>query len=172
MTESSNLARRKFLQAATAAAAGGAVACSQAGSRYRVLSEHEAATVKAVCNQIIPPDDFPGAGDAGGADFIDRQLAGHYEWAKAAYQKGLAELDNECQEQFQKPFIELTTEQQHGILKQRETTPFFRIMLAHTMQGFYGDPRHGGNRDAISWKMLGVENPPIRGREHYDLTEV
>ena len=22
------------------------------------------------------------------------------------------------------------------------------------MQGFYGDPRHGGNREGVSWKML------------------
>jgi len=170
MTESNSLARRKFLQAATAAA-GGAVACSQSGARYRVLSEHEAETVKAVCNQIIPPDDFPGAGDAGGADFVDRQLAGHYEWCQDAYRNGLIELDNDCREKFQQEFVELTFEQQHEILEAREDTRFFRMMLAHTMQGFYGDPRHGGNHDAVSWEMLGVNSPPVRGREHYDLTE-
>ena len=171
MSDSKDLARRNFLKAATVAAAGGTVACSSSGSRYRVLTEEQAATVKAVCNQIVPPDDFPGAGDAGGADYIDRQLAGHYEWARSAYDTGLAKLDDDCREQFQKPFVELTFEEQHGILKHREDTPFFRMMIAHTMQGFYGDPRHGGNRDAISWKMLGVESPPVRGREHYDLTE-
>jgi len=36
----------------------------------------------------------------------------------------------------------------------------------HTMMGFYGDPRHGGNKDRVSWKMLGVPDPPIRGRLH------
>jgi gluconate 2-dehydrogenase gamma chain len=39
------------------------------------------------------------------------------------------------------------------------------------MQGFYGDPRHGGNRDRVSWKMLGVPYPPVRGRLRYDLTD-
>jgi gluconate 2-dehydrogenase gamma chain len=38
---------------------------------------------------------------------------------------------------------------------------------AHTMQGFYGDPRHGGNRDRASWKMVGLSYPPIRGQEKY-----
>jgi gluconate 2-dehydrogenase gamma chain len=33
------------------------------------------------------------------------------------------------------------------------------------MQGFYGDPRHGGNREGVSWKMLGLPYPPIRGRQ-------
>ena len=38
------------------------------------------------------------------------------------------------------------------------------IGASHTMQGFYGSPRHGGNRNAVSWKIPGVRNPPIRGR--------
>ena len=29
---------------------------------------------------------------------------------------------------------------------------FFDLVLSHTMQGFYGDPRHGGNRERVSWK--------------------
>jgi gluconate 2-dehydrogenase gamma chain len=37
------------------------------------------------------------------------------------------------------------------------------------MQGFYGDPRHGGNREGVSWKMLGLPYPPIRGRLRYDV---
>jgi gluconate 2-dehydrogenase gamma chain len=44
------------------------------------------------------------------------------------------------------------------------TKPFFDMLVAHTMQGFYGDPRHGGNRERASWKMLGVASPPVRGR--------
>jgi gluconate 2-dehydrogenase gamma chain len=46
------------------------------------------------------------------------------------------------------------------------------LILAHTRQGFYGDPRHGGNRNRVSWKMIGVPFPPIRGREHYDQPKV
>jgi gluconate 2-dehydrogenase gamma chain len=31
----------------------------------------------------------------------------------------------------------------------------------HTLEGYYGSPRHGGNRDAVSWRMLGLDEPPI-----------
>jgi gluconate 2-dehydrogenase gamma chain len=41
---------------------------------------------------------------------------------------------------------------------------FFDLILAHTLQGFYGDPRHGGNRNMASWRMLGLACPPVRGR--------
>ncbi len=47
-----------------------------------------------------------------------------------------------------------------------EPAAFFALLREHTMMGFYGDPRHGGNKDRVSWRMLGVPDPPIRGRLH------
>jgi hypothetical protein len=47
---------------------------------------------------------------------------------------------------------------------ERDDGAFFELVLNHTMQSFYGSPRHGGNRDAVSWRMLGVPDPPVRGR--------
>ncbi len=41
------------------------------------------------------------------------------------------------------------------------------MVLDHCMQGFYGSPRHGGNKDYASWRMLGVPVSPVRGRQHY-----
>ena len=55
--------------------------------------------------------------------------------------------------------------------KQISSTQFFDLLLDQTMQGFYGDPRHGGNREGISWKMLGIPYPPIRGRLHFDVSK-
>lgn len=46
--------------------------------------------------------------------------------------------------------------------------PAFELVLAHAMQGFYGNPRHGGNAGHASWKMIGVPPMPVRGREHYE----
>ena len=33
---------------------------------------------------------------------------------------------------------------------------FFNLMLNHTMQAFYGSPRHGGNCDYVSYIELRV----------------
>ena len=41
-------------------------------------------------------------------------------------------------------------------LKTQESSPFFQMVVDHTMQGFYGSPEHGGNKDEASWKMLGI----------------
>ncbi len=167
-----NLNRRWFLQASTVTVAAGSVAgCSSAGKSYRFLADHEAATIRALADQIIPPDDYPGAGEAGADRFIDTQLDTHYKHWRDAYRAGIAELDEAARGKHGSPFLELTAEQQYALLEEREDTSFFRMVRDHSMQSYYGDPRHGGNPDAVSWKMLGVADPPVRGRAHYDLTE-
>ena len=35
------------------------------------------------------------------------------------------------------------------------------------MQGFYGSPRHGGNKDYASYRMLGLDYPNIIGQNRY-----
>jgi gluconate 2-dehydrogenase gamma chain len=37
---------------------------------------------------------------------------------------------------------------------------FFARLLALTMEGFFGDPIYGGNRNKVSWKMLGFPGLP------------
>jgi gluconate 2-dehydrogenase gamma chain len=37
---------------------------------------------------------------------------------------------------------------------------FFERLLAMTMEGFFSDPIYGGNRDKVSWKMIGFPGLP------------
>ena len=53
---------------------------------------------------------------------------------------------------------------------ERSQPVFFELLRRHTMESYYGSPRHGGNRDAVSWRMLGLDEPPLRGRAQYDFT--
>ncbi len=146
--------RREFL----AAVAASTVACGGHPSRWRFLTPEEANTLEAVCAHIIPADKDPGAVQAGVVDFIDRQLSGFYKAHRKTYREGLATLGGS--------FITLSPARQLAQLKalEKKHSPFFDLVLTHTMQGYYGSPRHGGNRDAVSWKMLGVPYPPVRGR--------
>lgn len=162
MKRSRSLDRRGFL----ALSAGGAAAgCSRAGRGRRFFTDEEAATVAAIVDQIIPPDEAPGGSEAGVVDFIDLQLKGHYRFLQTAYRQGLREIDQAARARFGKRFAELACDQQRALLAEREKTAFFRMIVDHAMQGFYGDPRHGGNRDFASWRMLGIPHPPVRGRQ-------
>jgi gluconate 2-dehydrogenase gamma chain len=32
---------------------------------------------------------------------------------------------------------------------------FFETLLANTIEGYFADPAYGGNRDMVSWRMIG-----------------
>lgn len=179
------LDRRAFLQAALAAAAGAGLACNTNGTPWRFLTVDEARTLAAICDQIIPPDQDPGATWAGVVNYIDRQLCGPFENLQQTYRRGIAGVDESSRLLFSKPFADLDAPQQIDMLhrledgqapgatwKQASSSEFFSLVVDHTMQGYYGDPRHGGNREGASWKMLGLPYPPIRGRLRYDLTKL
>jgi gluconate 2-dehydrogenase gamma chain len=173
-----NFSRRAFLQTAMAAAAASGLACGRNGTPWRFLTIEEARALAAMSDQIIPPDQDPGASWAGVVNFIDRQLCGPYKHLQATYRRGLAGVDQSSRGLYEKRFADLGSEQQILVLRQLEegkapgviwkqvsSSEFFRYVIDHTMQGFYGDPRHGGNREGVSWKLVGLPYPPIRGRE-------
>ena len=147
-------------------------------SPWRFLRIDEARTLEAICDRIIPADQDPGAVWAGVVVFIDRQLMGSYRRFRKTYQMGLAGTNTTSAGLYGKPFAELDSQQQDAILqsmekgqatgdgwKQVSSKAFFDLVVNHTMQGFYGDPRHGGNRERVSWKMLRLPYPPLRGRQ-------
>jgi gluconate 2-dehydrogenase gamma chain len=180
---SGTLERRKFLQiAATTAASGAAASCSRK-SGGRVLTAPEMHTIEAIAERIIPADEDAGAIQAGVATYIDRQLGGILKKHVKTYRQGILGVNHVAETRFGKRFAELGAGEQDEILAALEagaTDPkiwppaqaraFFELVRDHTMQGFYGDPRHGGNREYASWRMLGVPVAPIRGRRMYDLT--
>jgi len=162
--------RRTFLAAGVAAST---VACSRQGS-WRFFSVDEARTVETICAQIIPEDRDAGATTAGVVAFLDKQLSGFYKPLRKTYRTGIAAIDRKSVQLAGKKFADLPAGSQLDLLKRvekdPEIKPFFSLLVEHCMQGFYGDPRHGGNRDRVSWRMLGVPYPPVRGRLRYDLT--
>lgn len=91
---------------------------------------------------------------------------------------GLAGLEKHCQAQFQQSFSALSAEQQDGLLttlEKGETTLegidaklFFEQIHGNTMEGFFADPIYGGNRDMVSWKMIGFPGARYDYRDYID----
>ena len=178
------LNRRAFLQAALVAAAGAGIGCSANGTPWRFLTVDEARTLAAISDQIIPPDQDPGAAWAGVVNYIDHQLCGPFVDLQPTYGRGIAGINESSRLLYGNAFVDLSAQQQIEVLhclesgqapgaiwKQSSSSGFFGLVVDHTMQGYYGDPRHGGNRDGVSWKMLALPYPPIRGRLRYELTK-
>jgi len=126
-------------------------------------------TLPAVVDCLIPPDDFPGAYEAGVCDYIEQllntDLAEHAEFFRA----GLDAIDNEALATYNARFAVLTRDQQISILEAIESgavksswpiapTRFFEMLVNTTAEGYYSDPEQGGNRGRTSWVMTGFED--------------
>ena len=176
--------RRRLLEATVAAGVvGPAISCSAPKSPWRYFTVEEASLAAAICDQLIPADQFPGAVWAGAIRYIDRQLCGHLRKHRATYRLGLAAVDRSSREQYGTGFATLSADRQVSLLKaiekgnapvgpwkQMGQKEFFALILAHTMQSYYGDPRHGGNRDGAGYRSVGIPLTPVRGRSKHDLT--
>lgn len=167
--------RALLVGSAVAGAATGLTACFRSrasSSSWEFFTDSEARTLAAFCDQIIPADEFPSATEAGVLLYIDRQLVRHYAHHQEVYRNGLAQVEKLSQNRFGTEFARLQAPQQLDVVLATEhgSPEFFRLVRDHSMQGYYGAPRHGGNRDAVSWHMLGLDEPPVRGRAQYDLT--
>jgi gluconate 2-dehydrogenase gamma chain len=81
------------------------------------------------------------------------------------FRLGFAKLDENARKLRGAAFADLTPEQQDELLAQAEqgkldlgTLPsgtFFASLVDATMEGFFSDPIHGGNRGMIGWKLVG-----------------
>ncbi len=139
---------------------------SRSRSGWEFLNDENALSLAGICDQIIPADDYPSASQAGVLVYIDRQLTHHYARHQDKYLEGLRLGDQLSRKEFGRRFALLDSQRQLRIVSTIESTDpdFFEMVRKHTLEGYYGAPRHGGNRDAVSWRMLGLAEPPLRGR--------
>ena len=76
------------------------------------------------------------------------------------------------------PFTKMSADQQDAYLKKLEaggqnlngvpSDQFFAELWELTLEGYFGDPVYGGNRDMVSWRMIGF---PGAYASYYDLVD-
>jgi len=95
------------------------------------------------------------------------------------YRQGLAGLDAYCKANFAgKSFDGLSPAEQDDLLKKMEANgikfesgdakSLFELLLQNTMEGFFADPIYGGNKDMVSWRMIGFPGARYDYRDHID----
>jgi len=155
--------------------------CRNKISQWRYLDEEEITLLDAIVEQIIPSDDFPGGKWANVSNFIDKQLNTYYKQHQLAYREGLSAFEKTVIQTKGKKFEDLPFAEQTAILEKMEAgvfpgdywknhspTDFFDMIRQHSLQGFYGSPIHGGNREYISYHMLGLDYPNVIGQNRYN----
>ena len=126
-------------------------------------------TLRAVVDCLIPPDDFPGAYDAGVCDYLKRIFRTDLASQSGFFRAGIEGIEAEALARWNSPFTNLSAEQKISILTAIELgdvkttwsippSRFFEMLVNTTAEGFYSDPQQGGNRNAVSWVMTGFED--------------
>jgi gluconate 2-dehydrogenase gamma chain len=91
---------------------------------------------------------------------------------------GIAEANQWSRQTYGKDFDRLAPDDRVNALKAMEegkaefvglgSKQFFDALLTITMDGFFSDPIYGGNRNKVSWKMLGFPGLPATYADKVD----
>jgi gluconate 2-dehydrogenase gamma chain len=165
---------------------------------YLFFNPAEAAFIEAAVARLIPKDETgPGALEAGVPEYIDRQLAGAWGAGERLYRSGPwhpgtpsqgyqlpftpAELFRTAIRRINETnagFAKLAAQGQDAYLDSLQkgsvdlggvpAKVFFESLLEATVEGFFGDPAYGGNRDMAAWRMIGF---PGAYADFYELVD-
>jgi gluconate 2-dehydrogenase gamma chain len=82
------------------------------------------------------------------------------------YRAAIPAANAQCRKSYGKEFADCTAEQKEAFLKDLQagkvtfagglsSGAFFTMLYDNVMEGMFADPIYGGNKDKVSWKMLG-----------------
>ena len=141
-----------------------------AATTLETLTTVEAETLGAIAARLIPTDaNGPGATEAHATQYVDRALGGALASFRETYRAGLAALDRYAQNAKGSAFARLSAADQDAVLRDVErnaatgfsqSSAFFNLVLAHTLQGTFCDPYYGGNANFAGWDLIGY--PGVR----------
>ena len=154
---------------------------NEAGVSFENITVEESVELSALVNQIIPPDETPGAAEIGVVHFIDVALGSFMSGKSSGLRQGLEELQQRTKSAYPKinRFSELAPDQQTEMLKSAEGTPLFgllapdqqtevlnstegtplfRILYDMTLIGMFCLPRYAGNRNNAGWDLIGFDH--------------
>ena len=117
-------------------------------------------TLRAFADRLVPTDETgPGALPAGAVEYVGQALAGDDAVHLPAYVAGLSSLDATARTRHGAAFAELAGDQQDALLSELEHGAFFELVRRHVLEGMFGDPSYGGNRNRAGWELLGYPGP-------------
>jgi gluconate 2-dehydrogenase gamma chain len=117
--------------------------------------------LEAFIDRLIPTDDLgPGAVDCGVADYIDRCLAGFNAAEKPMFLEGLGALDLYALRTEHIAFASLSAARRDAVLTAIDNNQvpnlrgFFNRVRRLTLEGMFGDPVYGGNKNFAGWDLI------------------
>jgi gluconate 2-dehydrogenase gamma chain len=145
----------------------------------RALLPPQRAALAAAVARIVPTDQDPGAAEANVIEYLDLELARpENAGIKTAILAGVVALNRFASQAAKKAFAELLPDEQDQLLGQVQYASargedFVFILTVLTLEGFLGDPKHGGNAGGVGWTFIGYGPGTVDGHvgghhHHYE----
>jgi gluconate 2-dehydrogenase gamma chain len=135
------------------------------------LSDSQLEILAALVDRIIPKDELsPSASECGVTEYINRSLGDYLAAEKPAFIEGLEQTDAFARRTEDKAFVDLSAEKQDAVLTAIDNGTaegfanakvFFNRARRLTLEGMFGDPYYGGNRNFAGWDLIRYPGPRL-----------
>jgi hypothetical protein len=135
------------------------------------LSDAQLRLLAAFVDRLIPKDDLgPSASESGVPEYINRSLGDYLAAEKAAFIEGLEATDAFARRSQDQAFVDLAPDKQDALLTSMESgsaegfpnaRTFFNRARRLTMEGMFGDPYYGGNKNFAGWDLIRYPGPRL-----------
>jgi gluconate 2-dehydrogenase gamma chain len=136
-------------------------AAAQTTAPVTVFTAEQRRILSAFVDRLIPKDELgPSATECGVHDYIDGCLADFLAAEKPSFLEGLAAVDAFARASQGAPLVELSAEKQDAVLTAIDNNQapnlkaFFNRVRRLTLEGMFGDPSYGGNKDFAGWDLI------------------
>jgi gluconate 2-dehydrogenase gamma chain len=126
-------------------------------------------TLAAAVARILPAGDGPGAAETGVAGAVESALAApFFRGIRGGFEQALDGLEARARALHGRAFSACAAAEQDALLRAIEEDPspwtrfVFRSLVELSLEGFLGDPVHGGNRGFLGWEWIGLAPEDVR----------
>jgi gluconate 2-dehydrogenase gamma chain len=133
------------------------------------LGPRAGAVMAAALDRLVPGDALgPSATGAGVGRHIEGMLDRADPSLRVDWRRSLEQLDDLALARGGAGFAELDVDAQDDLLEvvaaggapvSESTAAFFEMLRLRAIEGYFGDPRWGGNAGRAGWALLGYEGP-------------
>jgi gluconate 2-dehydrogenase gamma chain len=135
------------------------------------LSAAQLRILSAFVDRLIPKDELgPGASESGVPVYINRALGDYLAGEKTAFIEGLEATDALARRTQNAAFVDLTPEKQDAVLTAMDNgsadgfpnaRAFFNRARRLALEGMFGDPYYGGNKNFAGWDLIRYPGPRL-----------
>lgn len=166
------ISRRAVIVSAVIVPVAALTAVSQTTATHAAaLSETQLHLLAAIVDRIIPKDELsPSASECGVTEYINRSLGDYLAAEKPAFIEGLEMTDAFARRSQNQAFVDLSAEKQDAVLMAMDNGTaagfanakgFFNRARRLTLEGMFGDPYYGGNKDFAGWDLIKYPGPRL-----------